>query len=414
MDSDDLTRSHGSSIASSSDGDQLFASTSLDEACEDDENSGCALSDSEAGDPDDFAYYQDVYRFVNSMKNEYERVKDNFDSQIQKTKEEVKEELQKKTSVVKEAYMTQKEKLRQKSREHIDLGKKKIYKLRKKTYKRLKQYEPDEDYRQRLWFTKSVLTVMIKTFATTAAQWLLPWYYAISCPLLITARIITYWQCQFQYFCLDYCYFGNLIISLILWLNPSSPELCALQFSIANGMLYAGAFSFRNSLVFHSVDKMTSTYIHTVPLLLTFGIRWYPRETSRYWHSSFPEVTEASVQWNIIAPFIVMVVHSIIYTLLVNVILQPAEHIATSYRYLKAKKSTKAIFGANPPYCMFVLVNYVMCLVMSALTMILYQSFAAHSISLLVLTVYVTWNGAGYYFDVFRMSMVTKSEMKQE
>jgi len=45
-----------------------------------------------------------------------------------------------------------------------------------------------------------------------------------------------------------------------------------VMFGIANGPLAWAAYIFRNSLVFHDVDKMTSVYIHTLPMFLTYGL----------------------------------------------------------------------------------------------------------------------------------------------
>jgi len=44
-----------------------------------------------------------------------------------------------------------------------------------------------------------------------------------------------------------------------------------VMFGIANGPLAWATYIFRNSLVFHDVDKMTSVYIHVLPLFLTYG-----------------------------------------------------------------------------------------------------------------------------------------------
>jgi len=203
-------------------------------------------------------------------------------------------------------------------KEKIDAGKKKMDRMRRRTIHKLKKLEPEENYRLKLTFTKSVMTLVLKTWAVCAGQWLLPWYYSITCPALIIWRVYSYWQHQWQYFCLDFCYFGNTIIAIILWLFPGCPEMFAVQFSLAHGMLYLGAFSFYNSLVFHSVDKMTSTYIHTVPVLLTFGIRWFPLEASRYWHSDFPtEFIPACLKWNVWAPFAILMAHTVFYYVLV-------------------------------------------------------------------------------------------------
>jgi len=349
-------------------------------------------------------YYQELYKFVDVMKSEFEKRKPQVDWEaIERRKEKMRGY---KDDLTARSKMQIKEK--------IDAGKKKMDRMRRRTIHKLKKLEPEENYRLKLTFTKSVMTLVLKTWAVCAGQWLLPWYYSITCPALIIWRVYSYWQHQWQYFCLDFCYFGNTIIAIILWLFPGSPEMFAVQFSLAHGMLYLGAFSFYNSLVFHSVDKMTSTYIHTVPVLLTFGIRWFPLEASRYWHSDFPtEFIPACLKWNVWAPFAILMAHTVFYYVLVYMILKPEEHIVTSFRYLKGKASTKAIFGPNPPYAVFVGMNIILCLTFSTLTMITYSSFYANVFAILLLFAFVTWNGAGYYVDIFRMSMVRRLEREK-
>ena len=43
---------------------------------------------------------------------------------------------------------------------------------------------------------------------------------------------------------------------------------------LANGPLAWAILVWRNSFVFHSVDKVTSTFIHAMPPLVTFCQRW--------------------------------------------------------------------------------------------------------------------------------------------
>jgi len=49
-----------------------------------------------------------------------------------------------------------------------------------------------------------------------------------------------------------------------------------VMFGIANGPLAWATYIFRNSLVFHDADKMTSVYIHVLPLFLTYGLVLMP------------------------------------------------------------------------------------------------------------------------------------------
>jgi hypothetical protein len=45
-------------------------------------------------------------------------------------------------------------------------------------------------------------------------------------------------------------------------------------FVFANGPLLVAIVAWRNSMVFHSLDKTTSLFIHVFPALLTYCTRW--------------------------------------------------------------------------------------------------------------------------------------------
>lgn len=71
---------------------------------------------------------------------------------------------------------------------------------------------------------------------------------------------------------LDFCYFVN-VLSAIGMVYPE-PWFLKLNFVFANGPLAWAILAWRNSLVFHSVDKITSVFIHAFPALLTYCWRW--------------------------------------------------------------------------------------------------------------------------------------------
>jgi len=51
---------------------------------------------------------------------------------------------------------------------------------------------------------------------------------------------------------------------------PQSEAVFAVMFGAVNGPMAAAVLIFRNSIVFHDYDRMTSAYIHLVPLLMTY------------------------------------------------------------------------------------------------------------------------------------------------
>ena len=77
---------------------------------------------------------------------------------------------------------------------------------------------------------------------------------------------------------MDFCYFTNFLILLYLWLpsyfNTLRGMLFPTVFGFTNGPLLAAIVLWRNSVVPHSVDKMTSMFIHTSPAIALWGIRW--------------------------------------------------------------------------------------------------------------------------------------------
>jgi hypothetical protein len=80
----------------------------------------------------------------------------------------------------------------------------------------------------------------------------------------------------------DVCYYVNSALLLYCWVAPSMPQLFHAIYALTHGPLLMAVALFRNSLVFHSADKLTSAFIHISPFLLTHLIRWYPADFSDY------------------------------------------------------------------------------------------------------------------------------------
>ena len=80
-----------------------------------------------------------------------------------------------------------------------------------------------------------------------------------------------------HYFLLDFCYFTNLLLLIYLWLIPAGPlagKLFMAVFYFTNGPLLGAVVFWRDSLVFHAVDKMTTLLLHVLPALTVVTIRW--------------------------------------------------------------------------------------------------------------------------------------------
>eukprot|EP00750_Incisomonas_marina_P005496 INCI13972.1.p1 GENE.INCI13972.1~~INCI13972.1.p1 ORF type:complete len:414 (-),score=44.79 INCI13972.1:1213-2454(-) len=112
------------------------------------------------------------------------------------------------------------------------------------------------------------------------------WYLGVF-GTLMALRFRIYNNQGLQYFLWDFCYFCNLMAWLLLafryferlngW-SPLSPQwevaIWQAVFVLSMGPLVWAIVIWRNSLVFHSFDKVTSVFIHLLPALLLHGARF--------------------------------------------------------------------------------------------------------------------------------------------
>ncbi|BFZ56807.1 hypothetical protein PYCC9005_003855 [Savitreella phatthalungensis] len=115
---------------------------------------------------------------------------------------------------------------------------------------------------------------------TSQVFFLLPW------------RYYTYRKRGMHYFVADLCYWVNFLTMVFLWIAPWSAHLLAACYYLALGSLAWAIVAWRNSLVFHSVDKVTSLFIHVYPPAVMHTIvHLLPRS---YTDERFPGVGRAT------------------------------------------------------------------------------------------------------------------------
>ena len=80
-----------------------------------------------------------------------------------------------------------------------------------------------------------------------------------------------------QHFLLvDFCYWANWLCLMYIWVLPKNTALFQVVFLCANGPLAWSVLAFNQSLVFHKWQQVVSVFIHVSPMLLTYGLRWFP------------------------------------------------------------------------------------------------------------------------------------------
>lgn len=96
----------------------------------------------------------------------------------------------------------------------------------------------------------------------------------IMLPSLIATRYVHYILVGWHMYLVDFCYFANAMLLYFLMFEPKNETLMTSVYLYATGPLAIGIVAFRNSLVYHKIDFLTSLAIHAVPLVMAHQVRW--------------------------------------------------------------------------------------------------------------------------------------------
>eukprot|EP01063_Lacrimia_lanifica_P034931 TRINITY_DN6558_c3_g1_i1.p1 TRINITY_DN6558_c3_g1~~TRINITY_DN6558_c3_g1_i1.p1 ORF type:complete len:400 (+),score=130.18 TRINITY_DN6558_c3_g1_i1:59-1258(+) len=263
-------------------------------------------------------------------------------------------------------------------------------------------------------FCLGVFGIMITEYVMLIHPTLLwVWYCALMPPLLL-ARFLLYRKKKMQYFMIDFCYLMQLLLCVELLAYPSD-ALFKLNFMFSQGPLAIAVIAWRNSLVFHSLDRVTSCFIHIFPMLVTYTQRWSlgrgSEEISGWlcwcsagvylaWQVAYLFETEVlskkkfSDDAALQSSLRYMSLHGehIPVVKLVRKVLIALRVLDGSYKFNPGDMRTKLIM---------VLGQALFTLVCTIPTILLYQYQHLHTAYIIYVLVMSVWNGATYYFEVF-------------
>ena len=260
----------------------------------------------------------------------------------------------------------------------------------------------------KMFFCLGVGNVVVTVWfvAAAALHFVLPIFYSLKFPILIFWRLVSYRKHKYQFFLLDFCYYGNLLLLAYLWLFPGNTKLFTIVFSVTNGPMLWAIILFRNSLVFHSVDKLTSMFIHLTPCVTCFLIRWRHKDhrVAEFWSMN---PNENSMLYTWVFPMIFFLCHQLFYLILMKAIKLDKSYL-TTYRYLSGGKRAPLyaivrMFGHGQKQ--MVLVFGLVFTLFTAITLLpcalWYRYEGAHIFALVLALCCATFNGANFYFEVF-------------
>jgi tetrahydromethanopterin S-methyltransferase subunit B len=110
--------------------------------------------------------------------------------------------------------------------------------------------------REKASFIAGVINIFISGYLVGGYPDWFPVWYTVQLLYFMPIRYYTYHKKGYHYFLADLCYFVNLLLVLSIWLFPNSKRLFISSYCLAMGNNAIAIAMWRNSLVFHSMDKV--------------------------------------------------------------------------------------------------------------------------------------------------------------
>ena len=111
--------------------------------------------------------------------------------------------------------------------------------------------------REKLSFIAGVLNIFISGYLIGAHPEHFYYWFTVQLLYFMPIRFYTYHKRGYHYFLADLCYFVNLLMLLTVWVAPQSKRLFISTYCLAYGNNAVAIAMWRNSMVFHSLDKVT-------------------------------------------------------------------------------------------------------------------------------------------------------------
>jgi len=269
-------------------------------------------------------------------------------------------------------------------------------------------------------FVLGVVNCMLLPYLVGAHANLVAQYYGLMAVVLIGFRFVNYKRMNWHYFLFDFCYFANFWLLAYLFFNPSNGTLFLLCFGMSNGPLIWAIPTWRNSMVFHSIDKVTSVFIHMTPPIVTYSIKWFHDTHYPNYNICINPNCDEPFYYYIILPLVPYIIWQILYYIKVEV-LSSHKNRMTSVKWLLEgdkkgfiAKMSSIPFGEKNIHLGFILMQFIYTILTMLPVPFLWNNRIYHVILIIVMTLISLWNGATFYFDVFSKRYMESLEQKEK
>ena len=302
-------------------------------------------------------------------------------------------------------------------------------------------------------FTLGVIVICLSEWLILRLPNLFPYFYYAIMAVLMAYRYYDYASQKAELFMLDFCYFVNLSVMLQTAFYPDNLMWFKANYVLCMGPICIAIMVWKNSLVFHSLDKLTSFFLHAFPTMTCHLFRWrivdhsmkFTDASYMGWQAHLVYPFGMYVAWQIgylfmtgCTYFTCNIIQSIVNASFTEVVLKSRldadQDLITSIRYLTRDKKYSlnkilkkfcqkhGYLGPNEDFdsesvlakTVFVVSQVIYTVVTILHPPILFTSYYLSCVFLICVFTMAVWNGASYYIEVFSKRYNLKFEEKTE
>jgi len=292
---------------------------------------------------------------------------------------------------------------------------------------------PQVKFIDKVYFTFGVGCVVLTEYLALRHPTLFTQYYYLLMSFLVSIRYFQYAEENMELFMLDFCYFANLSTMIQTGVFPNCLLWYKANYVLNMGCLMLAIVVWQNSLVFHSLDKITSFLLHAFPPLTLHMYRWQlipnnliPENDSLSWAESFLFPMLLYVGWQLLYLFIMEVV-------LAGVLARDPDKITSARWLVQDKKNgmhqlvvkicTKQGWMAKgeeldadtwKAKIIFMTSQLVYTVATMLVVPFLYSNYILSVVYIASIYMWCVWRGGTYYIEVFseryKLQFVNKDE----
>ena len=222
----------------------------------------------------------------------------------------------------------------------------------------------------------------------------------------------------------DFCYYANFLLFIFLAVCPKNDYLFKSVFFFANGCIAIAVGAFRNQMVFHKFDNMTSLALHMYPQVTLWNLRWFTME----YELTLPEDkrtfltldTSFSFQKFILIPVGIYIFWIVCY-FFINFVIAAKRIKERNYDnmfnyYDKQKWAHNLMYKLGPKFApvIFLSIHFGFFLCTHLGSIICMYSYEFHTFSIIFWLTWSIWNAASFYMDYFSKKYETSLQRLAE